>query len=146
MTRLITSDTKLLVSEVATSSSTTPTTYPVGGMSGWTLNENRSAITVTGVEDENQKYRAGIKDCQGTFELNIDDDDDGQELIKEAAANGTSLTLYYREEGTGASKPQMKVDIQITDYGTNGGVDAALTRSVSWVAAGAVDHTAQPTG
>lgn len=67
MTRLITSDTKLLVSEVATSSSTTPTTYPVGGMSGWTLNENRSAITVTGVEDENQKYRAGIKDCQGTF-------------------------------------------------------------------------------
>lgn len=141
MSRLITSDTKLLVSTTATSPTPTPTA--VNGMSDWQFQESRASIDVTGIEDTNKQYRAGQADCQGSFSLNVDESDAGQELVASAAAANTTLYLYYREEGTGSGKPQKKVEIQITDYSTNGGVDTALTRSVSWVAAGAVDNTAQ---
>ena len=113
------------------------------------LLQSRAVVLVDG-EDFILVFRlergAGARvfgDARGDFTIIVDPESETLEILETAQKADTLVYIYYRPDGTGASKPQEKIPAYITGLSYSASVDGRVEAAVTFVAGGNVDSTAQ---
>lgn len=140
MARTLSKDAQILVCATA---QTTGTPAQLARLTAWDIDMSASEIDVTGIYDSNKQYIPGQSDCKGSFTLVCDPEDATIAVLNTARTGSTTVDLYIRLEGTGTGKEQIKVLAYITGWKVSASTDARIEISATWVAAGAIDNTAQ---
>lgn len=110
----------------------------------WSLETERGTIDASVLSTEWKRYLVGQISATGTLNLFFDPTDNtAEEAIEDALFNGTSMTLYFRPQGTGTGKPQYKVPAYITSWSLSGATEDSIGVAVGFSANAAVDNTPQ---
>ena len=129
--------------QILVSASSEGTPAAISPLASWDFDESSSEIDVTGIYDTNKQYVPGQAEAKGSFTLICDSDDDELDVLSAAHSGQTLVYLYVRLDGTGATKPQIKIPAYITGWSTSASTDDRVEISATWVAGGAIDRTAQ---
>lgn len=112
-------------------------------LASWTYDKSKTEVDVTGIYDANKQYIPGQGDARGDFTIIVDPESETLEILETAQKADTLVYIYYRPDGTGASKPQEKIPAYITGLSYSASVDGRVEAAVTFVAGGNVDSTAQ---
>ena len=112
-------------------------------LASWTYDKSKTEVDVTGVFDANKQYVPGQGDARGDFTVIVDPESETLEILETAQKADSLVYIYYRPDGTGASKPQDKIPAYITGLSYSASVDGRVEAAVTFVAGGNVDRTAQ---
>ncbi len=112
-------------------------------LASWTYDKSKTEVDVTGVYDKNKQYVPGQGDARGDFTIIVDPESETLQLLQSAQKEDTLIYIFYRPDGTGASKPQDKIPAYITGLSYSASVDGRVEAAVTFVAGGDVDSTAQ---
>ena len=93
--------------------------------------------------DTLQHVLIGQGDARGDFTVIVDPESETLEILETAQKADSLVYIYYRPDGTGASKPQDKIPAYITGLSYSASVDGRVEAAVTFVAGGNVDSTAQ---
>lgn len=112
-------------------------------LASWTYDKSKTEVDVTGIYDANKQYIPGQGDARGDFTIIVDPESETLQLLQSAQKEDTLIYIFYRPDGTGASKPQDKIPAYITGLSYSASVDGRVEAAVTFVAGGDVDSTAQ---
>lgn len=112
-----------------------------------TVTFTRTADThdVTTFGKNSKVYAPGLKDSTGTIEGFYDNTAlTGPGAVLRPLVGAAAVTLVYRPEGTGSSKPEAEVDVLVTSYEESPAVNDMITFTVELQGSDDIDDTAQP--
>lgn len=94
-----------------------------------TFTRTADALDVTTFGHNSKVYISGLKDGTGSFEGIYDSTAmTGPGAVLRPLVGGLAVTLVYRPEGTGTTKPEAEVDVIVTSYEES----AAVAETISW--------------
>ena len=95
-------------------------------LASWTYDKSKTEVDVTGVYDANKQYVPGQGDARGDFTVIVDPESETLGILETAQKADSLVYIYYRPDGTGASKPQDKIPAYITGLSYSASVDGRV--------------------
>ena len=106
----------------------------VGELTGFTLETTADVVEDTQLSDATKSFLAGRTSFSGTLEMSYDETDSPQQTL----TAGTSIAFILLPEGDTSGDESFTGSGIVTGMSVNNGMDAVITRSVTFQGTGAL--------
>ena len=106
----------------------------IGEITGFTLETTADVVEDTELSDSTKSFLAGRTSFSGTLEMSYDETDSPQQTL----TVGTSIAFILLPEGDTSGDESFTGSGIVTGMSVNNGMDAVITRSVTFQGTGAL--------
>ena len=106
----------------------------IGEITGFTLETTADVVEDTELSDSTKSFVAGRTSFSGTLEMSYDETDSPQQTL----TAGTSIAFILLPEGDTSGDESFTGSGIVTGMSVNNGMDAVITRSVTFQGTGAL--------
>nr|BAR38300.1 phage major tail protein 2 [uncultured Mediterranean phage uvMED] len=106
----------------------------IGEITGFTLETTADVVEDTELSDSTKSFLAGRTSFSGTLEMSYDETDSPQQTL----TAGTSIAFILLPEGDTSGDESFTGSGIVTGMSVNNGMDAVITRSVTFQGTGAL--------
>ena len=106
----------------------------IGEITGFTLETTADVVEDTELSDATKSFLAGRTSFSGTLEMSYDETDSPQQTL----TAGTSIAFILLPEGDTSGDESFTGSGIVTGMSVNNGMDAVITRSVTFQGTGAL--------